>query len=520
VHICRTGQVIVGTAFVDTLHMGTPMSGCEERSAAPPALDHAAIRSIVLGILLAMLLAALDQTVVATALPTIGRELRDLEHLPWVVTAYLLTSTAVTPLYGKLADIHGRRVTLLIGIGTFVLGSIACALAPTMLALILARAVQGLGGGGLISLAQTIIGDVVAPRERGRYQGYIASVFVTSSVAGPALGGLIAEHLHWSFIFWINLPLGLLAFWMTNAVLRRLPRHERRHRLDVLGAVLMAVATVLLLLALSFGGTRYAWGSPSILALLAGSGVIWGLFVLRLATAVEPLLPLSVVLNPVVAAGTATACCVMGVFIGLSIYVPIWLQSVLGLSVSASGIAVIALMGGTVTGATVCGRIMLHVRHYKRMPVCGIAVAIVALVLLAIAPSGLSLLQTELLLAAIGLGAGTVLPVTTVGIQNAVPLHQLGTATATMNFFRSLGGALLVAGFGAILLGHVGASTATLLQGEAPGVPTGVSVTALAEGFRWVFIAAAIGLGAGLASLLAMQERPLRGSLPKPQEHD
>ena len=267
-------------------------------TAAQPALDHAAIRSIVLGILLAMLLAALDQTIVATALPTIGRELHDLDNLPWVVTAYLLTSTAVTPLYGKLADIHGRRITLLIGIATFVVGSIACALAPTMLTLILARALQGLGGGGLISLAQTIIGDVIAPKERGRYQAYIASVFVSSSVAGPALGGFLAEHLHWSMIFWINLPLGLLAFWMTNRVLRQLPRHERPHQLDLLGAALMVVATVLLLLALSFGGTRLPWGSGPILALLAGSAVVWALFVLRLATAVEPLLPLSVVLQP------------------------------------------------------------------------------------------------------------------------------------------------------------------------------------------------------------------------------
>ena len=205
----------------------------------PPPLSHDEIRSIIVGIMLAMLLASLDQTIVATALPTIGRELNDVEHLSWIVTAYLLASTAVTPLYGKLSDIHGRRVTLLAGIAIFVAGSIACALAPTMLALILARALQGLGGGGLISLAQTIIADIVPPRERARYQVYIASVFVTSSVAGPVLGGFFAEHLHWSVIFWINLPLGLLAFAMTNAKLRRLPRHERPHRLDVLGAALL-----------------------------------------------------------------------------------------------------------------------------------------------------------------------------------------------------------------------------------------------------------------------------------------
>src|SRR3954471_11507135 len=249
---------------------------------APAPLSHAEVRSIIGGInrapprsppppphLAAMLLAALDQTIVATALPTIGRELGDFEHMPWVVTAYLLAATAVTPLYGKFSDTHGRRITLLIGIVAFVLGSIACALAPTMLVLILARLLQGLGGGGLISLAQTIIADIVAPKERGRYQVYIASVFVASSLLGPVLGGLFAEHLHWSVIFWINLPLGALAFFMTNAALKRLPRHDRTHRSDLLGAALLMSATVTLHLALNWGGVRYHWLSLEILGLVA-----------------------------------------------------------------------------------------------------------------------------------------------------------------------------------------------------------------------------------------------------------
>ncbi len=475
----------------------------------PTALDHAAVRSIVIGILLAMLLAALDQTIVATALPTIGRALGDAGQLPWVVTSYLLTSTAVTPLYGKLSDIHGRRLILLIGIGTFVLGSLACALAPSMTVLILARALQGLGGGGLISLAQTIVADVVAPRERGRYQGYIAGVFVTSSVAGPVLGGFFAEHLHWSMIFWINLPLGLVAFLMTNRVLRRLPRHERPHRLDLLGAVLMVLATTMLLLALSWGGQRYPWGSAPVVLLIVGSAAMWLLFVLRLWTAMEPLLPLPVILNPVVAAGTATACWAMGVFIGLSIYVPIYLQSVVRLSASASGVAMIALMGGTVTGATVSGRVMMHVRHYRRLPVAGLIVATLAVLALALRPADLPLALLEVLLAAIGLGVGTVLPVTTVAIQNAVELHQLGTATASMNFFRSLGGAILVAGFGAILLGGIGADGLAALRTAPAATPPG-----LAHVFGWVFAASALGLVAALGCLLTMAERPLRGRNP------
>ena len=230
-------------------------------------LDHAAVRRIVLGILLAMLLGALDQTIVATALPTIGRDLNDLGNLPWVVTAYLLTATAVTPLYGKLSDIHGRRTMLLVAITIFAFGSVATALAPSMPVLIIARGLQGLGGGGLLSLSQVIVADVVSPRERGRYQGYIGAVFALSSLGGPVLGGFFAEHLHWSLIFWINLPLGLLAFLMTNSVLKRLPRHERPHRLDLIGATLMLLATIALLLALTWGGTRYAWASPQIAGL-------------------------------------------------------------------------------------------------------------------------------------------------------------------------------------------------------------------------------------------------------------
>ncbi len=485
-------------------------------AAAGQPLDHAAIRSIILGILLAMLLAALDQTIVATALPTIGRDLGDIEHLPWVVTTYLLTSTAVTPLYGKLSDIHGRRVTLLWAIGIFSLGSLICALSPTMSVLIGARALQGLGGGGLISLAQTIIADVVSPKERARYQGYIAGVFVTSSVAGPVLGGFFADKLDWSMIFWINLPLGLLAFKMTNNVLKRLPRHERRHRLDYLGAVLMTAATTAFLLALTWGGTRYPWLSFPTLGLLAGSLIGWLLFVGRLLTAPEPLLPLAVLRNQVVATGTAAAFFAMGTFIGLTIYVPIYLQTIIGLSASNSGFALIPLMAGTVTGATVSGRVMIHMRRYKLMPLGGLLAAILALVALALRPRSLPLFEVDILLCIIGLGIGTVLPVSTVAIQNAVEPHQLGTATATMNFFRSLGGAIAVAVFGVIVLGDVAGSGGAALHLDSlarDAAATGLDLGAI---FRWVFVTAAIGLALGLGCFTAMEERPLRTTIGGP----
>ena len=485
------------------------MSAHNEAVAGPAPLDHAAIRSIIIGILLAMMLAALDQTIVATVLPTIGQELGDVEHLSWVVSAYLLASTAVTPLYGKLSDIHGRRITLLVSIGVFIVGSVVCALAPTMLALILARALQGLGGGGLISLAQTIIADVVSPKERSRYQAYIASVFVTSSVVGPVLGGLIADHLHWSVIFWINLPLGLGAFWMTWNTLRRLPRHERRHKLDVLGAVLMVVATVAVMLALTWGGANYyPWASVQILGLLGVSLLFWVLFAIRLLTAAEPLIPLAVMSNPVVGTGTAAAFCVMGTFIGLSIYVPVYLEGILGLSPSNAGLALLPLMAGTVTGANLAGRFMAIMTHYKRTPLIGLTCAVAALLVLAVHPTGLPQWSVEVMLGVVGLGLGTVLPVTTISIQNSVAMHQLGTATACMNFFRSLGSAIVVAGFGAIVLGAIGGT-----PGQSPenlGDLNPALRDALVGSFHWLFLAAAAGLALGFVSLLLMEERPLR----------
>jgi EmrB/QacA subfamily drug resistance transporter len=478
----------------------------------PPPLAHAEIRSIVFGILLAMFLGALDQTIIATALPTIGRELADVENLSWVVTAYLLTATAATPLYGKLSDIHGRRAMLLVAIAIFVAASVLCAAAPNMTVLVVGRALQGLGGGGLLSLAQIIVGDVVLPLERGRYQGYISIVFAAASVGGPVVGGFFAQHLHWSLIFWINLPIGLLAFLMTNRLLKRLPRHERPHRLDVAGAGLMVAATVALLLALTWGGTRFPWASPQILALLAGSVLLWALFTMRLLTAREPFLPLAVLTNPVVGFGTASVACVFGTMIGLSIFVPLYFELVLGLSASASGLALIPLMGGTVVGSTASGQAMSRLAHYKRVPFAGLAAALAALVVLAAAPDRLSVAAVCTALGVIGLGMGSLFPVTTVAVQNAVLPYQLGTATGAMNFFRQLAGAVIVAGFGAIVLGGAGAAGLTVeaLAAQASG-GAALAHGDLAHVFRWVFGAAAACLGVGLVMLGLMEERPLRG---------
>jgi EmrB/QacA subfamily drug resistance transporter len=468
-------------------------------------LDHAAARRIVVGVLLTMMLAALDQVMVATALPTIAASLGDVDNMSWVVTASLLCATAVTPLYGKLSDIHGRRTMMLIAIGIYAVGSLACALAPSMLMLILARALQGLGGGGLMPLVQTIIGDVASPRDRPRYQAYTSSTFIVSTVGGPILGGFIAEHLHWSWIFWFNLPLCGLAFLLTHNVLQRLPRHDRWHSLDVLGMVLMVGAAIALMLALSWGGRRYAWGSPQILTLLVVSAALWALFAWRVMTAEEPFIPLSVLRDGATRVGTMTGFFAVGLVIALTIVLPLYAQLTLGLSVSESAWAIIALQGAATLTSVIGGRLLVRFTHYKRIPLVGLLLSIAALVPLAIAPTGLSSWAALGLIALVGLGLGPAFPFTVVVVQNAVALHQLGVATGTMNFFRALGSTFIVSCFGAIVL-----AGAPVVRGLSAGaVLAGVDA---AEAFRWVFAAAIACLVVALASILALKERPLRGS--------
>ena len=428
------------------------------------------------------------------------------------MTAYLLTSVVVTPIYGKLSDIHGRRVMLLTAIGIFLIGSVACALSRDIVTLIAARAFQGLGGGALVSLGQTIVGDIVPPAERGRYQAYFAAVFVTSSVGGPVLGGFFAEYLHWSWIFWINLPLGLAAWLLTNRVLKRLPRHEQPHRIDVLGALLMLAATVALLLALTFGGTTYRWTSPEILGLLTASVVGWVLFGWRLATAEEPFIPPSVLAHPVVRNGVISLFFAVGALIGLSVFIPLYFEAVLGLSAAGSGTALIALMGGAVGGATFAGQMMARFTHYKRVAVTGLALATLVTFVLAMFPTSLPFFGVEIVLAVIGVGIGTVFPITITAVQNAVPLRQLGTTTGVLNFSRSLGGAILLPVFSAVFLAAATADSdlvsvqTVILEGSRNGADFGAV-------FSGVFYAAAIALFIAFVFQAAMKELPLRKGL-------
>ena len=464
------------------------------------------IGSIMAGLMVAMFPGALDTTIIGPAMPTIGRELGDIEHLPWIVTAYLLVSTAVTPLYGKLSDIHGRRIMLLWAIGLFAAGSIFCALAPSMIALALARALQAVGGGGLVSLAMTIVGDIVPPRERPKYQIYTSIMWTTSSLLGPVLGGFFADRWHWSLIFWINLPLCAAAFLMTDTKLKRLPRHERPHALDFAGAVLLVIASVLIQLMLSWGGTRYAWLSAPIAGLAAAAGLAVGLFIWRLRTASEPLIPLTLLANKVVLTGATAVGVTMAMFVGLTIYVPIYFESILGLSATESGLGLLPLMVCTTIGALTAGRVMSRLNHYKIVPMVGLLLGAGALMPIFLHPVGLSLPSLEILFALVAIGVGAVFPVTTVSVQNAVAVHQLGTATALITFMRNLGAAGGVAIFGTIVLG--GGGPVPGLAGHN-GQAVAIGGADYVDHFRFIFLAGAIGFLLAFAILSQMEERPL-----------
>jgi EmrB/QacA subfamily drug resistance transporter len=479
--------------------------GLQDTAVLPP-LDHAAIRTIIAGIMLAMFLSALEQTIVAPALPAIGKSLADLDNLSWVVTAYLLAATAATPLFGKLTDIHGRRTIMLLAIGIFIVGSLVCALAPTIWVLVVGRTLQGIGGGGLIPIAQTIIADLLTPRERPMAQSYTSVVFMSASILGPVLGGLLTDHLHWSFIFWINLPLGAVALVMTSRALRRLPRNDRPHQLDIPGVTLMVAASVALLLALDWGGAHYRWISWQIIALIAGSAVLWTLFAARLLTAREPFIPLAILRGKVTSALTCAAFFSIGTIMGVTIVTPLYCQMVLGASASVSGLALIAFLGGATLGSLLTGRLIVRLTHYMRVPIVGLIIAIVTLGFLAAEPAGLSLGVFSVLLGILGAAIGPMYPASTILMQNAVKLHQLGTATGALNFFRLLGGAVIVAVFGAIVLGSAGDHTGVVtLEKLAAGHAD------FAHAFRFVFIAAAIFLAIALVCVLTVEERPLHG---------
>ena len=317
-------------------------------SDAPPIaprapLTQGEVRTILMSLMLTMFLAALDQTIVATALPTIGRQFQDVSSLSWVITAYLLASTAVAPVFGTLSDIYGRRAMIIAALSLFIAGSILCALAPNMPVLILARGLQGLGGGGIMPIVQTVISDVVTPRERGQYQAYFSGVWVAAGIGGPVLGGVFAEHLHWSMIFWINVPLGLASLAMLLPKMGKIPVFHRRRKVDWLGGVLLMASAVVFMLVLTWGGNRYLWLSPTIMAMVGASVALALAFVWHARNAEEPFLPLSLMGGTVVPYAMAAGGCAMGAMLGLTVHLPLYYEVVYHLSASEAGLALIPL---------------------------------------------------------------------------------------------------------------------------------------------------------------------------------
>jgi MFS family permease len=469
-------------------------------------LNHREALKITIGVLLPLFLGSLDQTIVGAALPAIGRSFGDLQNVPWVATAYLLTGTAVTPVVGKLSDIHGRRATMLAAISVFLVGSILSALAPSLLVLILARAVQGFGGGSLIVVAMTILGDIVAPKDRAKYYTYFVVVFASAGALGPALGGFFAQYLDWTVIFWINLPLGLLSLLVSNMQLRRLPRHGAPHRLDLLGAGLVMVATATLMAAIDLGGNRFDWGSVPILGLAALSAASWVGFAVRLQTAPEPLVPLGVLSNPIVIFAVLANAMGAGSIMVLNLFLPMFLQLLVGLGASHSGLLLMTVMFSFNVGAGISGYVTGQVRRYKVLPMIGVLLALSATVALGFAGDRFGLVTIEALLTIIGLGFGTVPPMATVALQNAVERAELGAATASLNFVRSLAGTMFVGVFGALLAAKLGTGG---LHGSLSTAALGER-SALAQAFQIVFFGTSAGFALSLVALWRLEERPLR----------
>ncbi|MBQ0998410.1 DHA2 family efflux MFS transporter permease subunit [Streptomyces nigra] len=400
-------------------------------------------------LLLGMLLAALDQTIVSTALPTIVSDLGGLEHLSWVVTAYLLASTAATPLWGKLGDQYGRKRLYQIAIVIFLVGSALCGMAQDMTQLIAFRALQGLGGGGLIVLSMAIVGDIVPPRERGRYQGLFGAVFGATSVLGPLLGGVFTEHLSWRWVFYVNLPVGAVAL-IVIALVLHIPRRSTKHVIDYLGTVLIAAVATGLVLVASLGGTTWGWGSAQIVALAVASVVLAFVFVAVERRAAEPVLPLKLFRVRTFTLSAVISFIVGFAMFGAMTYLPTFLQVVQGISPTLSGVHMLPMVAGMLLSSTGSGQIVSRTGRWKVFPIAGTGVTAVGLLLLHQLDAGSSTALMSVYFFVFGLGLGLVMQVLVLIVQNAVPYEDLGVATSGATFFRSIGASFGVAIFGTV----------------------------------------------------------------------
>jgi MFS family permease len=479
------------------------------RPSPAPKLTHKETRVVVISVMLPVFLGSVDQSILASALPTIGRQLGDVHNLPWLITAFLIAATAVTPLYGKFADIHGRRVALLVAIGIYIAGSLISASAPNIYVLIGGRVVQGFGGGGLVAISNMILGDVSAPKDRGRYYTYFSLAFTSAGATGPALGGWIADHLPWNVIFLWSLPLCFIALVLTIVVLRRLPRYERPHRLDFVGAILIMLASSSFMLALNIGGIRYPWLSLPVLGLVACALALGAGFVVRQLTAVEPLIPIAILADPAARYAICAHAFGWGTIVALNIFLPMYLQTGLGWSATDAGLSLVVLMVTLNTSAGLSSQLIGRVRHYKTLPIGCLLMAMASIITLGLWADRMTPLTFQVLAFLLGIGFGPTAPLTQVALQNTVPSNHLGSAIGAMNFSRNLFATVLVAVFGAIVLSGV------------PVVETIGSLGAIRtlagtppQTFSYVFFTAAGTLTIALISMLLLEEKPLQTTTP------
>ncbi len=496
----------------------------EQPPAGAAPLSPRRVRLVFVALMLALLLAALEQMIVATALPKIVGELQGLDRMSWAITAYLLTSTVSLPIYGKLGDLFGRKGVFQFAIVAFVVGSALAGWSRSMDELIAFRAVQGIGAGGLMIGVQAIIADIVPARDRGRFMGLIGAAFGLASVAGPLLGGFFTDHVSWRWCFYFNVPFGLITLVVVTVVLK-LPRPTARARLDVLGALLLAAASTCLVLLTSWGGTEYAWDSRVVLGLAAGAAGTVLLFLVVEAHAPEPIIPLRLFRDPVFNVTSLVGAVIGVALFGAASYLPTFLQMVDGAGATESGLLMLPMMGGIVVASVVSGRRISSTGRYQRYPVLGCAISVVGMWLLSRLDTGTSRLEYSIGQAVLGIGIGLVMPVLILAVQNSAPPADLGVATSANNYFRQIGGSIGAAVFGTLFADRLTDALADRLPRDA-GLPDAESITpqlvhampaalrdgyieAYAEAMPRIFLYLVPVLLLGLVIAFFLKEKPL-----------
>lgn len=515
---------------------GRPGAPVRPPADAPPpgyALTHRQVLVVMVGLMTGMFLSALDQTIVSTALPTIAGELGAIDQLPWVATAYILTSTSSMPVIGKLSDLYGRRALFQWSIVIFVGASMLAGASQSMSMLVASRALQGVGGGGLMVLTFTVIGDVVPPRERGRYQGIGAAVFAVSSVLGPLIGGFFVDQLSWRWVFYVNVPVGVAALLVTNRALR-LPRAESARSIDWLGAVLQIGACVTIILGLVWGGDRYEWTSPVVVGLFAAGAALVVAFVWQERRTPEPILPLRLFRNPIFTTSSGVAFGIGFLMFAVALFAPIFLQVVKGVSATSSGLLLLPVMIGIMVGSIGSGRITVRIGRYKIFPVLGSVSATTGYALLSRVDASTSRTFVTVCMLLVGLGVGMVTPNVSIAVQNSVAFRDLGIATSSITFIRSIGSVFGSAVLGAVMTARLAANLERYVPAAARGdldpsqllgspaairalpadVQAGV-VEAFEHALQTVFLCAVPVGVASLVVALCIKELPLRDRQPE-----